>query len=101
MSPDEMRRHRTVVWAKHAAMARPGLSIKRAADALAVGLPPAMLPAPIALPATVIGVITAAVTATGMLLGRRIGAACGPRVEIVGGVVLVAIGARIMAQHML
>jgi putative Mn2+ efflux pump MntP len=77
------------------------LSVATSIDALAVGLSLAMLRTPIAMPATVIGVITAAVTATGMLLGRRIGAAWGPRVEVVGGVVLVAIGAKIMAQHML
>lgn len=77
------------------------LSVATSIDALAVGLSLAMLSTPIAVPALVIGVITAAVTATGMVLGRRIGAAWGPRFEAVGGIVLIVIGARIMAQHMM
>ena len=37
----------------------------------------------------------------GMLVGRRIGDRWGPRVEILGGVVLILIGARILCEHLL
>ncbi|MGE5361370.1 MAG: manganese efflux pump MntP family protein [Bacteroidales bacterium] len=77
------------------------LSVATSIDALAVGLSLAMLGSAIMVPAAMIGVITAAITAAGMLLGRRVGAGWGPRIEVVGGIVLVAIGVKIVAEHML
>lgn len=76
------------------------LSVATSIDALAVGLSFAVLGQPIAGPAAVIGVITAGLTAVGMGLGRRIGLRWGPRVEAVGGGVLIVIGARILAAHL-
>jgi putative Mn2+ efflux pump MntP len=35
-----------------------------------------------------------------MVLGRRVGQAWGKRVELVGGVVLIGIGVRILIEHM-
>lgn len=77
------------------------LSIATSIDALAVGLSLAMVGSPILVPALVIGVVAAALTASGMLLGRRVGARWGPRVEVVGGLILIAIGLKILAEHML
>jgi manganese efflux pump family protein len=77
------------------------LSVATSIDALAVGLSLAMLGTSIAVPAVTIGVITAAITAIGMLVGRRVGSDWGPRIEVVGGLGLIAIGLRIVAQHML
>lgn len=75
------------------------LSIATSIDALAVGLSFAMLKVEIWYPALVIGIITAALTVTGMLLAKRLGARFGPRIEIVGGLALIAIGAKIVIQH--
>lgn len=75
------------------------LSVATSIDALAVGLSIAMLDGPIVVPALVIGVVTMGVTAAGMRLGRRLGRKWGPRVELVGGLVLVAIGVRILFEH--
>jgi len=77
------------------------LSVATSIDALAVGLSLALLGTPIVVPAVTIGVITAAVTAVGMLLGQKVGERWGPRVEVVGGLVLIAIGLKIVAQHTL
>lgn len=76
------------------------LSIATSIDALAVGLTLAMLGVSIWTPAVVIGVVAAALTVLGMLLGRRIGQAWGPRVEVVGGLVLIGIGIRIVIEHL-
>lgn len=76
------------------------LSIATSIDALAVGLTLAMLGVPIWVPAAVIGVVAGALTVLGMLLGRRIGQAWGPRVEVVGGLVLIGIGVRILVEHL-
>lgn len=75
------------------------LSVATSVDALAVGLSLAMLGVSIWVPAAVIGVICGALTVIGMLCGRRIGAAWGGRVEIGGGLVLIAIGIKIVIEH--
>jgi len=75
------------------------LSIATSVDALAVGLSLAALGMPIAGPAVAIGVVAATLTMVGMLLGRRIGSSWGRRVEIVGGLILVAIGVKILVEH--
>lgn len=77
-----------------------GLSIATSIDALAVGFSLALLGISIWIPALVIGVVAALLTLTGMLLGRKIGALWGPRVEIAGGIVLCAIGLKILVDHL-
>jgi putative Mn2+ efflux pump MntP len=76
------------------------LSVATSIDALAVGLSLAMVDSPILVPAIVIGLVAAAFTAAGMLLGRRIGSLWGKRVEALGGVILVVIGIRILVEHL-
>ncbi len=75
------------------------LSIATSVDALAVGLSLAMLDAAIALPAIVIGTVAGALTIVGMVIGRRAGLWWGKRVEVLGGIVLIAIGIKILWQH--
>ncbi len=77
------------------------LSIATSIDALAVGLSLAVLGVTIWTPALVIGLIAGALTVCGMLLGRRLGQAWGPRVEIFGGLVLIVIGMKILLEHTL
>ncbi|MBM3287487.1 MAG: manganese efflux pump [Candidatus Eisenbacteria bacterium] len=77
------------------------LSIATSIDALAVGLSLAMIGSAIVKPAIVIGLVAAGFTALGMALGGRIGVAWGKRVEVLGGLVLIAIGLRILAEHLL
>lgn len=75
------------------------LSVATSIDALAVGLSLAMVGSPILVPALVIGLVAAALTAVGMLLGRWVGAAWGRRVEVLGGLILIGLGARIVVAH--
>lgn len=76
------------------------LSIATSIDALAVGLSFAMLRTPILTASITIGVITGALSFFGVQLGRKLGTKFGERMEIVGGVVLIAIGLRILFSHM-
>jgi putative Mn2+ efflux pump MntP len=69
-------------------------------DALAIGLTLAMLGHDIWHAAPIIGVVTGSLSFAAILVGRRVGAAVGARMEIVGGIALVAIGARILAEHL-
>ncbi|BCR04488.1 putative manganese efflux pump MntP [Desulfuromonas versatilis] len=77
------------------------LSIATSIDALAVGLSLGMLGVDIWMPALVIGLVAGVLTVAGMLLGRRIGGIWGKRVEVIGGVVLIGIGLKILLEHTL
>jgi putative Mn2+ efflux pump MntP len=44
--------------------------------------------------------VAAGFTAVGLHLGRRFGALLGRRMEVVGGVILIVIGLRILVEHL-
>jgi putative Mn2+ efflux pump MntP len=77
------------------------LSIATSIDALAVGLTLAMLGVSVWMPSLVIGLTAGGLTVVGMLLGRRISGIWGKRVEVFGGLVLCAIGVKILCEHTL
>ncbi len=76
------------------------LSIATSIDALAVGFSLSVIGVSIWMPALVIGLVAGILTIVGMLLGGRIGDRWGSRVEILGGLVLIAIGAKILIEHL-
>jgi putative Mn2+ efflux pump MntP len=75
-------------------------SIATSIDALAVGLSLGVLRVSIWYPVVVIGVVTALLSTFGMLVGSRLGARFGTRMEIIGGLVLIAIGVKILVEHL-
>jgi putative Mn2+ efflux pump MntP len=77
------------------------LSIATSIDALAVGLSLGLIGSAIIKPAVIIGMVAAGFTAIGMALGRQIGSVWGKRVEIAGGLILIAIGIKIVIDHLL
>lgn len=76
------------------------LSVATSIDALAVGLSLALLDVDIWYPAVVIGLVAGAFTAVGMQLGTRFGALLGRRMEVIGGIILIAIGVQILVEHL-
>jgi len=50
-------------------------------------------------PGVVIGLVACTFTAAGLHLGKRLGSVFGRRMEVVGGLVLVAIGVRILLEQ--
>jgi len=76
------------------------LSIATSIDALAVGFSLSVIGVSIWMPALVIGLVAGILTIVGMLLGGRIGDRWGSRVEIFGGLVLIAIGFKILIEHL-
>ena len=72
------------------------LSVATSIDALAVGFSLAMINVDIWYPSVMIGVITSAMSLAGIFLGRFFGKKLGPRMEIVGGLVLIFLGLRIL-----
>ncbi len=77
------------------------LSIATSIDALAVGLSLAMLEVNIWYPSVMIGVITSILSLAAITLGNKLGIMFGQRMEIIGGVILIAIGFRIVLSHLL
>jgi putative Mn2+ efflux pump MntP len=76
------------------------LSIATSIDALAVGFSLSVIGVSIWMPALVIGLVAGALTVTGMLLGGRFGNRWGSRVEILGGIILICIGVKILIEHL-
>ncbi len=77
------------------------LAIATSIDALAIGLSLAMLGVRVLFPSAVIGAVTAAMCALAFAVGRRLGQALGRPMELIGGVILIAIGVRIVVEHTL
>jgi len=77
------------------------LSIATSIDALAVGLSFAFLNVNIALASPTIGAVAFIATIIGFKLGRRAGKLIGKRAEAIGGIILLAIGLRILLSHVL
>jgi putative Mn2+ efflux pump MntP len=77
------------------------LSVATSIDALAVGLSLGVLRSEaIVYPGVVIGVVACTFTAAGLHLGKRLGTVFGKRMEVVGGLVLVGIGLKILFDHL-
>jgi manganese efflux pump family protein len=76
------------------------LSVATSIDALAVGLSIGVLNRPIFLPSIIIGIVCAIISAIGVALGSRVGSIFGKRAEAVGGLVLIAIGIKILVEHL-
>lgn len=75
------------------------LSIATSIDALAVGLSLGMLNVTVWFPALIIGLVAGIFTVIGMQIGRKVGDRWGARVEVLGGIVLIAIGLKIVIEH--
>jgi len=72
------------------------LSIGTSLDALAVGFGFGLLDAAIIIPAAIIGLVCAAMTIVGLYLGVRLYRKLGRRAMILGGVILIAIGIKMV-----
>ena len=75
------------------------LSIATSIDALAVGFSFSVLKNPILFPAVIIGIVSFVMTTVGMIFGKVLAKIFGKKVEIFGGLVLIAIGVKILIDH--
>ena len=76
------------------------LAIATSIDALAVGVSMAFMAVPVLASAAVIGVVAFALSLAGGLAGKRLGALFQRRAELAGGLVLIAIGVKILIEHL-
>lgn len=77
------------------------LSTAVSIDALAVGLSLGLVGFAVGYPAILIGVVTSALSFLGLRLGSVAGRKLGKSVELLGGFVLIGIGARIVIEHLM
>ena len=75
-------------------------AIATSLDALVVGLGFAFIQVNIVVAATLIGLATMLMVTLGILIGQRLGALLGKRAEILGGLVLIVVGAVILREHL-
>jgi putative Mn2+ efflux pump MntP len=70
-------------------------------DALAAGLSFSFMETNLMLSCITVGVVVAGVALAGFFVGRKVGAKVGKRAEIVGGLILMGIGIKVVVEHML
>ncbi len=70
-------------------------------DAFAVGISFALLSIFIWFPAVIIGAVTFLASMTAIRIGKSAGTKLGNKVEIIGGLILIAIGVKIFLEHTL
>ena len=75
------------------------LSFATSIDAFAVGLSIVFLKVPILLSVIMIGVVALVLSAVGLFAGIRLGETFGKRMEILGGLILLGIGVRVVITH--
>jgi putative Mn2+ efflux pump MntP len=77
------------------------LAVATSIDALAVGITLAVLREGIAKCAVVTGITTFIMSCLGVLIGKRFGSKYKSRAELMGGIILVLIGVKILLEHLL
>lgn len=78
-----------------------GLSIATSIDALAVGVSFSFLKVSIVLPVIVIGGVTFAMSFGGVLFGSRLSGFLEKKAEVLGGIILIGMGIKILVTHLL
>ena len=76
------------------------LAVATSIDALAVGLSLSFLKVDILQPAVIIGLITLGLSFVGVLIGQRLGHLFEKKIEILGGLILIGIGVKILCEHL-
>lgn len=77
------------------------LSVATSIDALVVGITLSFLRVSIATAVIIIGLVTFALSYLGVFIGKRFGHFFESKIEAVGGLVLIALGLKILIQHLL
>lgn len=77
------------------------LSVATSIDALVVGLSLAMIKIDIWQPSVIIGVVTGLLSLAGIYIGRFLGKKFGSKMELIGGLILIGIGLKILLSHII
>jgi manganese efflux pump family protein len=77
------------------------LSLATSIDAFAVGVSFGILGTPVLTPSLIIGMVCFIISFTGVMLGERLEDLLGKRIEIAGGLILILIGIKILAESVI
>lgn len=77
------------------------LSVATSIDALVVGITFALLPVNIRLAVGIIGITTFALSLASIYIGKKCGECFGKQAEILGGIILIIIGLKILISHLM
>lgn len=78
-----------------------GLAVATSIDALAVGVSFACLRIEIKMPLIIIGTITFVLSYFGIFFGNRFGKRFDLKIELIGGIILIGIGSKILIEHLI
>ncbi|MGI4849104.1 MAG: manganese efflux pump MntP [Janthinobacterium lividum] len=95
-APDE---HEEASAAKQSILMLALTAVATSIDAMAVGVGLAFIDVSILEAALLIGLATTTMVTIGVMVGRLLGGVIGQRAEILGGVVLIGVGAAILYEH--
>lgn len=77
------------------------LSIATSIDAMAVGLSFALIKISVIFPSIIIGIITFFMSLIGYFIGKKIGEKLNLKLDIIGGIILIGIGIKIVCDHII
>ena len=75
------------------------VAVATSIDAAAAGVTIAFLDQPVAVTCAIIGIVTFLLSSAGVLLGGALGPLAGKRAEMLGGLVLIGLGCKILVEH--
>jgi manganese efflux pump family protein len=78
-----------------------GMSLATSIDAFVVGISFGFLEVNIVIALAIIGVITFIISMLGILFGKKTGGKSGKKMEIIGGLILIGIGIKILLEHLM
>ncbi len=96
----ESLNHEAPLDASFAPRAMFPLAVATSIDALAVGVTLGFLEAPIVHAVLLIGAVTFVVSAIGLAAGGRLGERYKSRAELAGGLILIALGVKVVVEHL-
>jgi putative Mn2+ efflux pump MntP len=76
------------------------MALATSVDALAVGISFAVLEMGILYPVVIIGILTFAVCIAGIYIGNKVGHLFENKLEVAGGIIIIAIGIKILVEHL-
>lgn len=76
------------------------LAFATSIDAFAVGLSFSLLDYEVLVPSVIIGLVTLALSLTGVIIGAKLGRFGGSKFEVAGGLMLIIIGVHILNEHL-
>ena len=76
------------------------LSIATSIDALGVGLSLSFISSDVFLSSLIIGIVSVIFTIIGLRFGKKLSVKFGKRIEVLGGLILLAIGTRLVITHL-